>query len=139
MSDYVELHAASAFSFLRGASPPEQLAEVAAGLGLPALALLDRDGLYGAPRLYTAANEQKIRPLVGAEITLADGSVLPLLVQNHTGYQNLCHLISTAKLSDRPPGLQPAELAPGKTRTTASAGVSPRGRKSPRMPGDWWR
>ncbi len=113
MSDYVELHAASAFSFLRGASLPEQLAEVAAGLGLPALALLDRDGLYGAPRLYTAANEQKIRPLVGAEITLADGSVLPLLVQNHTGYQNLCHLISTAKLSDRPPGLQPTGLAPG--------------------------
>jgi error-prone DNA polymerase len=112
LSDYVELHAASAFSFLRGASKPEQLAEVAAGLGLPALALLDRDGLYGAPRLYTAANEQKIRPLVGAEITLADGSVLPLLVQNRTGYENLCHLISTAKLSDRPPGLQPARLAP---------------------------
>src|SRR4051812_6353896 len=113
MSDsYVELHAASAFSFLRGAATPEQLAEVAASLGLPALALLDRDGIYSAPRFYAAANESKIRPLVGAEITLADGSVLPLLVQNRTGYQNLCRLISTAKLTPRPVGLTPQGLTP---------------------------
>ena len=112
MSDYVELHAASAFSFLRGASLPEQLAEAAGQLGLPALALLDRDGVYGAPRLYASANEHKIRPLVGAEITLADGSVLPLLVQNRTGYQNLCRLISTAKLKERPTELRPDNLAP---------------------------
>ncbi len=109
---YLELHAASAFSFLRGAALPEQLAEAAGQLGLPALAVLDRDGVYGAPRLYAAAKEQKIRPLVGAEITLADGSVLPLLAQNRTGYQNLCRLITTAKLTPRPADLAPRDLAP---------------------------
>ncbi len=113
MDGYVELHAASAFSFLRGAALPEELAEVAGRLGLPALALLDRDGLYGAPRLYARANEQGVRPLVGAEVTLADGSVLPLLVQDRTGYQNLCRLITTAKLRERPPGLRPEGLNPG--------------------------
>jgi len=109
---YVELHAASAFSFLRGVSLPEQLATQAAQLELPALALLDRDGIYGAPRLYARANEVGVRPRVGAEITLADGSVLPLLVQNRTGYQNLCRLISNAKLTPRPPGLKPEGLGP---------------------------
>ncbi|MCU1230421.1 MAG: polymerase alpha subunit, partial [Acidobacteria bacterium] len=74
--------------------------------------MLDRDGVYGAPRVYAKANEHGIRPIVGAEVTLADGSVLPLLVQNQTGYQNLCRLISTAKLTPRPPGLAPEGLAP---------------------------
>ena len=111
-SAYIELHASSAFSFLRGASLPEQLAEQAAKLELPALAVLDRDGVYGAPRVYARANEHGIRPIVGAEVTLADGSVLPLLVQNQAGYQNLCRLISTAKLTPRPPGLAPEGLAP---------------------------
>jgi error-prone DNA polymerase len=113
MSGYVELHAASAYSFLRGAALPEQLAETAAQLGLSALALLDRDGVYSAPRFYAAANDEGIRPLVGAEITLADGSVLPLLAQNQAGYRNLCRLISTAKLTPRPAGLGPDCLMPG--------------------------
>lgn len=113
MNGYVELHAASAFSFLRGAALPEQLAEMAAKLGLPALAVLDRDGVYGAPRFYAAANDHGLRPLVGAEVTLADGSVLPLLVQDRAGYQNLCRLISTAKLTPRPAGLAPHGLTPG--------------------------
>ncbi|HEX2861767.1 MAG TPA: error-prone DNA polymerase [Lacunisphaera sp.] len=112
MSGYAELHAASAFSFLRGASTPEHLAEQAAQLALPAVAILDRDGLFSAPRFYAAANEQRLRPLVGAEVTLADGSVLPLLVRNRTGYQNLCQLISDAKLVPRPLGLQPEGLGP---------------------------
>ncbi len=110
---YIELHAASAFSFLRGVALPENLAHQAAHLGLPALAVLDRDGVSGAPRFYAAANEHGIRPRVGAEITLADGSVLPLLVRNRTGYQNLCQLISGAKLEPRPSGLAPEGLAPG--------------------------
>ncbi len=109
---YVELHAASAFSFLRGASLPEHLAERAAQLQLPAMALLDRDGVYGAPRFYARANQHGVRPLVGAEITLADGSVLPLLVRNRAGYQNLCQLITDAKLNARPPGLAPEGLGP---------------------------
>ena len=100
---YVELHASSAFSFLRGSSLPEQFAAVAAHLHLPALALLDRDVVSSAPRLYSNAREQGLRALVGAEITMDDGSVVPLLVQNRTGYQNLCRLISTAKLEPRGP------------------------------------
>src|SRR5688572_30256290 len=70
MSDYVELHARSAFSFLRGASLPEDLIRRAMKLKLPAVALLDRDGVYGAPRFYSCAqeNEFAVRPRVGAEI-----------------------------------------------------------------------
>ena len=98
MDGYVELHARSAFSFLRGASSPEQLAKCAAELGLPALALCDRDGVYGAPRLYTAAREHGLRAIVGAELTMEDETVLPVLVESRTGYQNLCRLITRAKL-----------------------------------------
>ncbi len=95
---YVELHARSAFSFLEGASLPETLAGVGADLGLPAMALLDRDGMYGAPRFYMAAKQRKIKPHVGSEITLANLGICPLLVQSRFGYQNLCRLITTAKL-----------------------------------------
>ena len=95
---YVELHARSAFSFLRGASLPEHLAEAAAKQELPAIALCDRNGVYGAPRLYTAAKEQGLRPIVGSELTLEDGSVLPVLVMNRAGYQNLCRMITRAQL-----------------------------------------
>ena len=96
--EFVEFHARSAFSFLRGASHPEQLAEQAAALGMPALALCDRDGVYGAPRLFAAAREHGTRAIVGAELTMLDGAVLPVLVENRTGYQNLCRLITRAKL-----------------------------------------
>src|SRR6187401_1730504 len=69
---YIELHAASAFSFLRGASLPESLVERAATLGYPALALLDADGVYGAPRFHKAARAAGLRPIIGAELTIAD-------------------------------------------------------------------
>jgi error-prone DNA polymerase len=98
---YVELHARSAFSFLRGGSLPEHLAAEAAALGLPALALCDRDGVYGAPRLYHAGRDHGIRALVGCELTLADGAALPLLVADGTGYRNLCRLLTTARLVER--------------------------------------
>ncbi len=65
---YIELHARSAFSFLEGASVPEELAEVCAQHQMPAMALLDRDGVYGAPRFYLAANKLKIKAHIGAEI-----------------------------------------------------------------------
>ena len=68
---YIELHAASAFSFLDGASLPEALVDRAAALGYPALALLDRDGVYGAPRLHLAAKRAGLKAIVGAELTLA--------------------------------------------------------------------
>ena len=95
---YVELHARSAFSFLRGSSSPEQLAEVAGELGIPAMALCDRDGVYGAPRFFGKAKESGIRAIVGAELTMEDGTVLPVLVESRSGYQNLCRLLTTAHL-----------------------------------------
>jgi error-prone DNA polymerase len=95
---YVELHARSAFSFLRASSAPERLAQAAAALGLPALALCDRDGLYGAPRFCNAANELGLRPIIGAELTMEDGAALPVLVENRAGYQNLCRLLTGAHL-----------------------------------------
>src|SRR5690606_6651372 len=104
MTAYVELHARSAFSFLRGASQPGALVAEAARLGLPGVALCDRDGVYGAPRLFGAAKEHGIRPIVGCELTLIDGTAVPLLVATREGYQNLCQLITTAKNTERPEG-----------------------------------
>ena len=95
---YVELHACSAFSFLRGGSFPEHIAEVAAELELPAVALLDRNGVYGAQRFSVAAREKKMRPIVGCELTMEDGSVLPVLVETKDGYKNLCELLTQAHL-----------------------------------------
>src|SRR5258708_5502932 len=68
---YIELHASSAFSFLDGASLPEALVERAVALGYPALALLDRDGVYGAPRFHIAAKKAGIKAIIGAELTIA--------------------------------------------------------------------
>jgi error-prone DNA polymerase len=95
---YVELHARSAFTFLEGASLPESLAYTSAQLQLPAMALLDRDGVYGAPRFHMAAKNCKIQAHIGAEISIAENGNLPVLVESRTGYQNLCRLITTAKL-----------------------------------------
>jgi error-prone DNA polymerase len=95
---YVELHACSAFSFLRGASFPEQLAETAAELGMPAMALLDRNGVYGAQRFSVAAREQNVRPIIGCELSMQNGALLPVLVENRTGYKNLCELLTQTQL-----------------------------------------
>ncbi|MSU50262.1 MAG: DNA polymerase III subunit alpha [Opitutus sp.] len=119
---YTELHARSAFSFLRGASDPEALVTRALELQLPAVALLDRDSVCGAPRFFGLARESGLRARVGAEITMEDGSVVPLLAATRTGYQNLCQLITEAKLTPRAPGIAPADLPPQ---------VDPRDRKRP--------
>src|SRR5207249_8040495 len=95
---YVELHSCSAFSFLRGGSFPEQLAEVAAELEMPAMALLDCNGVYGAQRFSVAAREHGVRPIIGAELSMEDFSILPVLVENRTGYKNLCELLTQAHL-----------------------------------------
>ena len=95
---YVELHACSAFSFLRGGAFPEQLAEVAAELEMPAIALCDRDGVYGVQRFSVAAREHRVRPIIGAELSMEDGAILPVLVQNRTGYKNLCELLTQTHL-----------------------------------------
>jgi error-prone DNA polymerase len=118
---YIELHAASAFSFLRGASLPETIVERAAALGYPALALLDADGVYGAPRFHKAAQQAGIKAIIGAELTIEAGPsrageagragrdprsphapharwALPVLVENADGYRNLCRLITRMKM-----------------------------------------
>jgi error-prone DNA polymerase len=123
---YIELHSRSAFSFLEGASLPEDLIAACAHLNMPAMALLDRDGVYGSPRFHVAAKKAGLKAHVGAEITceyfsprrhrvtkkirnqesrnfsvspcLRGEFRLPLLVQSRLGYQNLCRLITKMKL-----------------------------------------
>ena len=103
-SDYIELRARSAFSFLEGASTPEDLAARAAELGYGAMALGDRDGLYGAPRFYAAAKAAGIRQIVGAELTLDDDSRLYVLAPDRKRYQNLCRMITDSKMRVLNPG-----------------------------------
>jgi error-prone DNA polymerase len=95
---YAELHAWSNFSFLQGGSHPEELIERAAELGLSAIALTDRDGLYGAVRFATSARQCRVNAIIGSELTFEDGAHLVLLVENDRGYANLCRLISTAQM-----------------------------------------
>jgi error-prone DNA polymerase len=103
---YIELHTASAFSFLDGASLPVTLIERAAELGYPAVALLDRDGLYGAPQFYRAAKAAGLKAIVGAEVTMratsGDGRAspwtLPVLVASVDGYRHLCRVLTRARL-----------------------------------------
>jgi error-prone DNA polymerase len=119
-SGYVELHAASAFSFLEGASQPEQLIERAAQMEMHAMALLDRNGVYGSARFHTSAKRNGVRAHIGAEIAVssfgprltptewtphqhkAEPARLALLCESRIGYQNLCQLVTRFKL--REPG-----------------------------------
>jgi error-prone DNA polymerase len=95
---FVDFHTRSAFSFLEAASLPEDLVQRASELGHSAMALMDRDNLCGAPRFYMAAKKIGAKAHIGAEITGEDGDLYPLLVENRTGYQNLCRLITSMKL-----------------------------------------
>src|SRR5215203_1415038 len=104
---YVELHARSAFSFLEGASVPEELIAAGVELEIPAMALLDRDGVYGAPRFHLSAKKNDIKAHIGTEISVQIPKTkfqrpaicsIPVLVRNRTGYQNLCRLITLMKL-----------------------------------------
>src|SRR6185312_6620157 len=115
---YVELHAASAFSFLEGGSLPETLAQRAFELEMPAMALLDRNGFYGSARFHKIAAENSIRAHIGAEVAvssfgqrlnppvwlphqhLSDPPRLPLLCETREGYQNLCQLITRFKMRE---------------------------------------
>jgi error-prone DNA polymerase len=109
---YIELHAASAFSFLQGASLPEALIQRAADLGYASMALLDADGVYGAPRFHKAANKAGLKAIIGAELTIESGGEggrgrggradqgtrLPVLVASAEGYRNLCRLVTKMKM-----------------------------------------
>ena len=115
---YIELHAHSAYSFLDGASQPEELAARAAELGYTALALTDHDGIYGSLEFAHAAKHFGVRPITGAELTLDGGSHVTLLVESSQGYANLCRLITYAHARTRPkegrdplpPSLEPRRL-----------------------------
>jgi error-prone DNA polymerase len=118
MTEYVELHARSAFSFLEGASMPEFLIQQAAAIEMPAMALLDRNGVYGAPRFYMEGQSQGVRAHIGAEISVSDMGRrlrpasylphqhpiepvrLPILAESRTGYKNLCRIITRFKLRE---------------------------------------
>ena len=116
---YVELHAASAFSFLEGASQPEELIKRALEMGMPALALLDRNGVYGSARFHTNGKRNDVRAHIGAEVAvsgfgsrLTPAAWLPhthpvepvrlsLLCESRVGYQNLCQLITRFKMREQ--------------------------------------
>ena len=107
---YTELHLHTAFSFLDGASLPEEIIAQATAYGYRSLAVTDHDGLYGAMEFAQAARAAGITPLTGAEITLDDGSHLTLLVESRTGYGNLCRLLTDSK-HGRPPSPVPVRSA----------------------------
>ncbi len=96
---YAELHAHSNFSFLFGAAHPEDLAARAKELGLAALAITDKGGVYGAVRFAVTARNLGLKAIIGAEVPLASGYPLTLLCASQEGYQNLCAMISTANLA----------------------------------------
>ena len=118
VTNYTELHASSAFSFLEAASQPEDLTARAQKLEIPAVALLDRNGFYGSARMHTSGERNNIRAHVGAEISTsafsprltppaylphqhpAEPARLPLLCTSRTGYQNLCQLITQFKMRE---------------------------------------
>ncbi len=95
---FCELHTRSAFSFLSSGSQPQRLAARAAELNIPTAALIDRDTVAGAVRFHFEAREKGVKPIIGSEITMEDGSLLPLVPMTLAGYQNLSKLITTIKL-----------------------------------------
>jgi error-prone DNA polymerase len=97
MSAYASLWCKSNFSFLEGASHPEELVEACAELGIRAMALTDRDGVYGAVEAHIKASELKVHLIIGSEITVEDGSTLILLAMNRRGYAGLCGLITKGR------------------------------------------
>src|SRR5271167_2248931 len=123
---YIELHTRSAFSFLEGASVPEELAEVCHSYQMPAMALLDREGVYGAARFHLAMKKLGRQAHIGAEITsllphvpLRENSILPrvsLLCASREGYQNLCRLVTRMKLrAPKYPASLPRQIKREKT------------------------
>ena len=101
MPDYAELHCISNFTFLRGASRPEELVERAAELGYAALAITDECSVAGVVRAHAAAKQTNLKLLIGSTLQLDDGLRLVLLAQNRAGYGNLCELITRGRRAAR--------------------------------------
>ena len=112
MGGYVELHCHSAYSFLDGASHPEELVARAAELGYPSLALTDHDGVYGSLEFAHAAKHAGIRPITGAEVTIEGASHVTLLCESGQGYANLCRILTAAHAGTRRPGREDREPLP---------------------------
>src|SRR5690242_18012534 len=89
---FVHLHCHSAYSLLEGTATPQGLVSMAKMLKMPALALTDRNNMYGAVPFYLQAIKAGVKPVLGMEVDLDDGSSLLLLARNMAGYSNLCHL-----------------------------------------------
>src|SRR2546426_6703187 len=122
---YIELHCHSAFSFLDGASLPEQLALTASQLGYAGLALTDHNGLYGSLAFAHEAKQLGLQAITGAELTLRDGSHVTLLAETPDGYANLCRLITEAHLGSadrRDPRLDFAALEARHARLNVPSG-----------------
>jgi error-prone DNA polymerase len=98
MSLYTPLWCKSNFSFLEGASHPDELVGEAYRLGLPAIAVTDRDGVYGVVRAHVKAREAGVKLIIGSQVTLVDESTILLLAQDRRGYANLCRLITKGRL-----------------------------------------
>src|SRR4051812_9306982 len=98
---YVELHAHSAFSYLDGASLPDELAAAAADYGYSAMALTDHNGVSGSMEFAQAASALGVRAIHGTEVDLADGRHITLLVETEQGWRNLCHLLTRAHAHTR--------------------------------------
>ena len=98
MSSYVPLWCKSNFSFLEGASHPDELVEEAQRFSLPALALTDRDGVYGIVRAHIKAQELCLHLIIGSQLTVDDGSTILLLAEDRAGYANLCRLLTAGRL-----------------------------------------
>jgi error-prone DNA polymerase len=119
MANYVELHLHTAFSFLDGASLPEEMIARASELGYHALAVTDHDGIYGAMEFAQHAQAAGIAPITGTELTLTDGSHLTLLAESARGYANLCRLITAAHHN----GLPPVDETPEETIPFSLRGI----------------
>jgi error-prone DNA polymerase len=91
---FTHLHIHSAFSFLYGTFTPEALVQRAREMGYDAIALTDKNGFYGAVRFYKAARSEAVKPILGSEMTLRNGTSLILLAVSFEGYKNLCRLLS---------------------------------------------
>src|SRR5439155_8203065 len=105
---FAHLHCHSAYSLLEGTTTPQALVGAARKLGMPALALTDRNYLYGAVHFYVHALKAGVKPVIGMEVDLDDGSSLVLLARNMDGYRNLCHLATTLCRGTDPEAFQPA-------------------------------
>src|SRR5580700_4552095 len=131
MPGFAELAARSHYSFLEGAASPRTMVKTAVRLGISALGLCDRNGLYGAVELIQEAKAHGIHPIIGTELELAGGTRLRLLARSRTGYRQLCRAVSASQLAGvkGQPRLEIVGISSGGRNTDGS-----RSRRRPTLP-----